>query len=127
MAGPELPPLPFTVTRDIVKEYMSVVDADPKNYVIDGRQAAPPNTLFVYMMAVMYRLYPQRQGGIMLGNTVEFHSPIWADEDTEVIGSGRVTDKCEKKGRKIICYDVDFKRPVVTMIMSVNHLSAFPE
>jgi hypothetical protein len=125
--GAEFPPLPFTVTPDIVREYMSVVDADPKNYVIDGRQAAPPNVLFVYMMAVMYRLYPPQQGGIMLGNTVEFHNPVWADEDTQVVGSGRVTDKYEKKGRKIICYDVDFKRPDGTMIMSVNHMSAFPE
>ena len=44
-----------------------------------------------------------------------------------MIGSGRFTYKYEKKGRKIICYDVDFKRPDGTMIMSVNHMSAFPE
>ena len=46
------------------------------DYVIDGRQAAPTNVIFVYMMAVMYRLYPPQQGGIMLGNTVEFHNPV---------------------------------------------------
>jgi hypothetical protein len=75
----------------------------------------------------MYRVYRQQLGGIMLGNSVEFLGPFWADEDSEVVGSGRLTDKYEKKGRKIICYDVDFERPDGTMIMSVNHMSAFPE
>jgi acyl dehydratase len=125
--GATFDPLPFTVTPDIVREYMSVVDADPKNYVIDGRAAAPSNVLFVYMMAVMYRRYPPQQGGIMIGNTVEFHNPIWADESTDVIGSGRVTNKFEKKGRKYICYDVNFKRPDGTLLMSVSHTSCFPE
>ena len=53
VVGAEFPPLPFTITTDVVREYMSVVDADPANYVIDGRQAAPPNVVFVYMMAVI--------------------------------------------------------------------------
>jgi hypothetical protein len=79
------------------------------------------------MMAVMYRKYPPQQGGIMIGNTVQFHSPVWADEDTEVVGSGRVTSKAERRGRKYISYDVDFKRPDGTLLMSVNHTSSFPE
>jgi hypothetical protein len=125
--GVEFPPLPFTITRDVVDEYVSVVDADRANYVIDGRQAAPPNVVLVYMMAVMYRLYPPQQGGIMIGNSLEFHNPIWADEDTDVIGTGRLTDKYEKKGRKYICYDVEFKRPDGTLLVACNHTSAFPE
>ncbi|GAA4321589.1 hypothetical protein GCM10023144_00930 [Pigmentiphaga soli] len=125
--GAEFPPLSFTVTPDVVREYASVVDADLANYVIDGRQAAPTNVLLVYMMAVMYRKYPPQQGGIMIGNTIAFHSPVWADEDTEVVGSGRLTDKYEKKGRKYICYDVEFKRPDGRLLMAVNHTSAFPE
>lgn len=125
--GTEFPPLPFIITPDVVKEYMSVTDATPSYYMIDGRQAAPPNVVLVYMMAVMYRVYPPQQGGIMIGNTIQFHNPIWADENTEVIGSGRLTDKFEKKGRKYICYDVEFKRPDGTRLVSVNHTSAFPE
>ena len=127
MVGAEFPPLPFTITRDVVQEYQSVVNADPANYVIDGRQAAPPNVVLVYMMAVMYRLYPPQQGGIMIGNTIAFHNPIWADEDTDVIGTGRLTEKFEKKGRKYICYDVEFKRPDGTSLVSCSHTSAFPE
>jgi hypothetical protein len=125
--GAEFPPLDFTITPDIVDEYISVVNADRANYVIDGRQAAPPNVVFVYMMAVMYRLYPPQQGGIMIGNTIAFHNPIWADESTNVVGTGRVTNKFEKKGRRYICYDVEFKRPDGTLLVACSHTSAFPE
>lgn len=125
--GAEFGKLQFTITPEIVQEYQAVTATDTQNFVIDGRQAAPPNVVLVYMMAVMYRKYPPQQGGIMIGNTIEFHSPIWADEITEVVGSGRLTDKFEKKGRKYICYDVEFKRPNGTLIAVVNHTSAFPE
>ena len=37
--GAEFSPLPFTITPDIVREYNTAIDADLKNYVIDGRQA----------------------------------------------------------------------------------------
>lgn len=119
--------VPFTVTPEVVQEYAAVTASDLDNFVIDGRRAAPPNVLLVYMMAVMYRKYPPQQGGIMIGNTIAFHNPIWADEETEVVGTGSLTDKFEKKGRKYICYDVEFKRPDGTLLMQVNHTSAFPE
>jgi hypothetical protein len=125
--GAEFPELRFSITPDIVDEYVSVVNADKRNYRIEGRQAAPPNVVAVYMMAVMYRKYPPQQGGIMIGNTFNFFHPVWADETTEVIGSGRVTDKYEKKGRKYICYTVDFRRADGQQLSSVRHTSAFPE
>ncbi|WP_172292109.1 hypothetical protein [Pseudoruegeria sp. HB172150] len=125
--GSEFPELRFTITPDIVEEYMSVVSAEASNYVIDGRQAAPPNVVAVYLMAVMYRKYPPQQGGIMIGNTFKFFHPIWADETTEVVGTGRLTDKYEKKGRKYICYQVDFHRADGQQLTSILHTSAFPD
>ncbi len=125
--GAEFPQLKFTITPDIVSEYLSVVDGDTENYAVDGRQAAPPNVVAVYMMAVMYRKYPPQQGGIMIGNTFNFFHPIWADESTEVVGSGRVTEKYEKRGRKYICYTVDFHRTDGQHLSSVRHTSAFAE
>jgi hypothetical protein len=125
--GAEFPELRFTITPDIVQEYLSVISADAANYMIDGRQAAPPNVVAVYMMAVMYRKYPPQQGGIMIGNTFRFKHPIWADETTEVVGSGRLTEKYEKKGRKYVCYRVDFHRADGQPLSSVDHVSAFAE
>jgi hypothetical protein len=125
--GSEFPELRFEITPDIVQEYMSVVSAEAGNYVVDGRRAAPPNVVAVYMMAVMYRKYPPQQGGIMIGNTFNFFHPVWADETTSVVGSGRVTDKYEKKGRKYICYTVDFHRADGQKLTSVRHTSAFAQ
>lgn len=125
--GAEFPELRFTITPDVIDEYMSVVNATPEAYVIDGRRAAPPNVVAVYLMAVMYRKYPPQQGGIMIGNTFSFHHPIWADEDTEVIGTGKLEDKYEKKGRKYICYSVDFTRVDGQKLTRILHTSAFPE
>jgi hypothetical protein len=125
--GSEFPELTFTITPDIVNEYMSVVNANPENYLVDGRQASPPNVVAVYMMAVMYRKYPPQQGGIMIGNTFSFHHPVWADETTEITGSGRLTDKYEKKGRKYICYTVEFHRTDGVKLTTIQHTSAFPE
>jgi hypothetical protein len=125
--GAQFPELSFSITPDIVDEYFAVTSSDKGNFVIEGRQAAPPNVLAVYMMAVMYRKYPPQQGGIMIGNTFSFFHPIWADETTEVVGSGQVTEKFEKKGRKYICYTVDFARADGTKLCSVLHTSAFPE
>lgn len=125
--GAEFPELRFTITPDVIDEYMSVVNATPEAYVIDGRRAAPPNVVAVYLMAVMYRKYPPQQGGIMIGNTFSFYHPIWADEDTEVIGTGRLEDKYEKKGRKYICYSVEFTRADGQKLTRILHTSAFPE
>ncbi|MBL0422666.1 hypothetical protein JI739_20195 [Ramlibacter sp. AW1] len=125
--GAEFPTLAFSITPEVVDEYLSVTDSDRENFVIDGRQAAPPNVLAVYMMAVMYRKYPPQQGGIMIGNTFNFYHPIWADETTDVVAGGRVTEKFERKGRKYICYAVDFKRADGQRLCSVLHTSAFPE
>ena len=126
LIGDEFPPLTFTVTPDVIEEYFSVVNAEKKNYVIDGRQAAPPNVIAVYLMAVMYRKYPPQQGGIMIGNTFSFHHPIWADETTEITGTGKLTDKFEKKGRKYICYTVQFHRTDGVHLSTIDHTSAFP-
>ncbi|VCU68031.1 hypothetical protein PIGHUM_00078 [Pigmentiphaga humi] len=125
--GAEFPELHFTITPEVIDEYLSVVSGTPGAYVIDGRRAAPPNVVAVYLMAVMYRKYPPQQGGIMIGNTFSFHHPIWADEETEVIGSGRLEDKYEKKGRKYICYSVEFRRADGQKLTSIVHTSAFPE
>ena len=79
------------------------------------------------MMAVMYRLYPPQQGGIMIGNTVQFHNPIWADEDTEVVGTGRVTEQVRKEGPQVHLLRRRLQAPGRHAAGAVNHVSAFSE
>lgn len=108
--GAELPETRFTITPDIIAEYATAVESDPKGIEIEGRRAALPSVLFVYLMSVFYRRYPPAQGGIMAGNVLRSFSPIWADEDTEVVGTGKVEEKFTKKGRNYIKYSAVFHR-----------------
>ena len=124
--GDSLPETRFTITPDIIREYAVAIEADPEGYLVDGRKAAVPSVLAVYLMSVLYRKYPPLQGGIMAGNRFSFHHPIWADEDTEIVGSGRIEEKFEKKGRKYIRYSVVFARADGTKIAQAVNTSTFP-
>ncbi|MDR7034151.1 hypothetical protein [Mesorhizobium sp. BE184] len=108
--GAKLPETRFTITPDIVAEYARAVESDPRGFEIDGKRAALPSVLFVYLMSVFYRRYPPAQGGIMAGNRMAFFSPIWADEDTDIVGTGQVEEKFTKKGRNYIRYSAVFHR-----------------
>jgi len=125
--GDELPEIRFTITPDIVREYAIAVEADPAGYPVDGRKAAVPSVLAVYLMSVLYRKYPPLQGGIMAGNKFSFFNPIWADEDTEIVGKGRIEEKFEKKGRKYVRYSADFSTPDGTPIARAVNTSTFPQ
>ncbi len=108
--GARTPEMRFTVTPAIVREYMEAVDADPSVYVVDGRQAAPPNVLAVYLLAINYRKYPPTQGIILTDVSWRFHHPIWADEDTEIVGVGEIADKYEKRGKHFVHWRATFRR-----------------
>jgi hypothetical protein len=125
--GDVLPEIRFTITRDIVREYAVAIEADPEGYPVDGRKAAVPSVLAVYLMSVLYRKYPPLQGGIMAGNKFSFFNPIWADEDTEIIGSGKIEEKFEKKGRRYIRYSAHFTRADGTPVATAVNTSTFPQ
>lgn len=108
--GAPLPDMPFSLTPEIVEEYMTAVDADPALYVVDGRQAAAPNVLAVYLLAILYRGYPPTQGIILTDVSWHFRHPIWTDETTEIVGNGRVTERFERRGKHFIRWQGDFTR-----------------
>ena len=86
--GDTLPPLRFTVTPEIMREYAGVVDGAAGGYEVEGRKAALPSVLQVYFMAVLYSKYPPQQGGVMGSNQFRFFEPIWADASIDIIGTG---------------------------------------
>jgi hypothetical protein len=124
--GDKLPETRFAITPDVIREYAVAIEADPNGYPVDGRKAAVPSVLAVYLMSVFYRKYPPLQGGVMAGNKFRFYHPIWADEDTEIVGTGQIEKKFEKKGRKYISYSVDFARVDGTKIAHAENTSTFP-
>src|SRR5690606_20724900 len=124
--GAPIGPLSFTVTPDIVREYVGLVDGNPDAYVIDGRKASLPSVISAYFMAVLYQRYPPQQGGIMAANKFTFHDPIWADENTELIGTGVIKSKFEKRGRRYVQYHAEFHRPDGTLVATALNTSTFP-
>jgi hypothetical protein len=122
--GSELEPLEFTITPAIVDEYIASVEADRALYQLDGRQAAPPNVLFPYMTAALYRKYPPIQGIIMAEVDFHWRSPIWADEDTHIVVTGRVLERFEKRGRRYVRWGAEYTRRdgqvVATMTNTFN-------
>lgn len=127
VVGAKLDPVKFQITPAIVAEYMASVEADPNLYVIDGRRVAPPNLLFVYMTSVIYRKYPPIQGIVMAEVDVRWHAPIWADETTDVVGEGKVTDKYEKRGRRYIRWQAEFRRADGTKLATLDNHFHVPE
>lgn len=108
--GAALPTVAFTITPDICQEYMTAVEADAGAYVLDGRPVAPPNVLAAYMTAALYQKYPPAQGIIMAEVEFDWCSPIWRDEAVKIHLSGRILDKFEKRGRRYVRWNGEFRR-----------------
>ncbi|HYD57666.1 MAG TPA: hypothetical protein VEB41_12220 [Burkholderiales bacterium] len=125
--GRDLGETRFTITPEIAEEYFRAVDADRALYRIDGRQAAAPNVLFPYMTCALYRTYPPIQGIVMGEVEIEFHHPIWADEDTEVVATGRILDKFERKGRRYVRWEEEFRRADGQLLAKLVNTFHVPE
>jgi len=110
VVGDHLPEMRFTLTPDVIREYEEAIDCTHERHEADGRHVAVPSVLCVYLMAVLYRKYPPAQGGIMAANDFDFHAPIRADVDTDIVADGRIEEKFEKRGRKYVRYSVQFRR-----------------
>lgn len=119
VVGTALPELRFTITPAIVEEYFDSVEADRSLYKLDGRLAAPPNVLFPYMTVPLYRKYPPIQGIVMAEVEFRWHNPIWADENTDMLVTGKVADKFEKRGRRYVRWEAEWKRADGTPIASM--------
>lgn len=122
--GAQLGPVGFEITPAIVEEYFDAVSADRALYHVDGRQAAPPNVLLPYMTVPIYMTYPPNQGIVMAELEMMWHAPIWADETTSIVATGRVLRKFEKRGRRYINWEATFARadgqPIATLVNTFN-------
>ena len=121
-----LPDMVFTVTPDIAQEYLEAIDGDAETYQLDGRQAAPPNVLAVYLLAILYRRYPPIQGLILTDVRLRFHHPIWADEDTEICGNGAVAEKYERRGKHFVRWTARFTRTDGTLLATAQNTVYVP-
>lgn len=108
--GADVATVEFEITPEIVDEYMKAVEADESLYRLDGRPVAPPNVLFVYMTGALYQTYPPIQGIVMAEADFSWHAPVWADETTRIKASGRIADKYERRGRRYVRWNAEFRK-----------------
>lgn len=108
--GERLPEMRFTVTPEIVEEYIAAIDSDRELYRIGQRRAAPPNMLAVYLLAILYRRYPPIQGIILTQQRWRWHRPIWADEATSIVADGEVLDREVRRGKYFLRWEGRFRR-----------------
>ena len=125
--GKDLGATRFAITPEIAEEYFLAVDSDKALYVIDGRQAAAPNVLFPYMTCALYLTYPPIQGIVMGEVEIEFHHPIWADETTQVVARGQILDKYERKGRRYVRWQEEFRRADGQLLAKLLNTFHVPE
>lgn len=125
--GSELPEMRFTITPEVIETYLASIESDPSLYRLDDRAVAPPNVLAVYQLAVLYRKYPPIQGIILTEQEWTWQSPIWADEDTEIVARGRIEDVYEKRDKKFLRWSADFFRADGTPVASSTNAMYLPE
>lgn len=125
--GAELPAFTFTLTPDVVQEYASLIESKPDGYAFDGQRYAVPSVLSLYLMAVLYRKYPPAQGGIMASNKFWYVSPLAAGASTDIVASGQIVDKFEKRDRRYVRYSAEFRTCEGKVIARAENLSTFPD
>lgn len=125
--GAKMKAVSFTITPEIIDEYIKAVEGDENLYMVDGRKAAPPDVLCVYMTSTLYQKYPPIQGIIMCEVAFGYRHPIWRDETTEVRLSGEVTEKFIKKERRFIKWKGRYERADGTLLAEVENTFSVPE
>ncbi|GAA4341683.1 hypothetical protein GCM10023144_42770 [Pigmentiphaga soli] len=125
--GKKLNPIRFTLTRDFMKEYAAAVQADPDGYDVDGRKAALPLTLAPYMAAVLTNTYRPQDGGIVTRQKWSFHRPLWMDEDLDIVATGYLKDKYERRGRLVHVHAAEFRTVDGELIASAERGCIWPE
>jgi hypothetical protein len=124
--GVALPTIEFTITPEIIAEYMTAVEADEQLYVVDGRPVAPPNVVAVYMTSTVYQKYPPIQGIVMAEVEFDWLHPIWRDESTVVRLGGEIIEKFEKRGRPYVRWQGRFDRADGMPLATIRNAFSLP-
>jgi hypothetical protein len=75
----------------------------------------------------IYRTYPPNQGIVMAELDMRWESPIWADETTPVVATGRVLRKFEKRGRRYVQWEASFAREGGAVLARLTNTFHVPE
>ena len=108
--GERVGPLLFTLEPEFIGEYIGATGLGADLYEVDGRPAAPPQILLLYLMATLHQRYPPLPAMLMADLRAELRNPIWRDEVTQVRSEGIIEAKFERKGRRFVSWSAVFSR-----------------
>jgi hypothetical protein len=106
--GKQLNPIRFTLTPEFMREYAVSVGAEVNGYDVDGRKAALPLTLAPFMAAVLSNTYRPQDGGIVTRQKWSFHRALWMDEELEILATGYLKEKYERRGHLVHVHAAQF-------------------
>jgi acyl-coenzyme A thioesterase PaaI-like protein len=79
------------------------------------------------MTVTIYQTYPPIQGIVMAELDLSWNGPIWADETTSVVATGRVLRKFERRGRRYVQWEAYFSREGGEQFATLNNTFHVPE
>jgi hypothetical protein len=107
--GERFGPLRFTLKPAFIDEYVNASGVAVDLYQVNGRAAAPPQILLLYLMATLHQRYRPLPATVMAELAVELCNPIWRDEETEVLAEGVIEAKAERRGRRYVTWSAEFR------------------
>lgn len=130
--GRDFNPLPFAITRDLVEKFCNSVEEtnpifrDAKAAAAAGYPAcvAPPGLAGVFGRQAYLRDYSMPPGGVLAGQTIEFHEPAFVGETLEVKAS--VVGIEERKGRHRVTIRSKAHRPNGQLVATVSVVAIWP-
>jgi len=108
--GERTGPLRFVLEPAFIDEYIAASGVDEALYRVDGRGAAPPQVLALFLMGTLHRRYPPLPGTVMAELALEVRAPIWRDEATPIVAEGEILGKAEHRGRRFVSWRADYRR-----------------
>jgi hypothetical protein len=126
IVGERTGPLRFVLEPAFIDEFVAASGVDDALYRVDGRAAAPPQVLTLFLMSTLYRRYPPLPGIVMAALTLEARAPIWRDEPAAIVSEGEILDKAERKGRRFVTWRADYRRDGGAAVARVTNTFLLP-
>ena len=79
------------------------------------------------MTVPIYQTYPPNQGIVMAELNMQWSAPLWADESTTIVATGKVLRKFEKRGRHFVQWEAIFCRTDGSELARLTNTFHIPE
>jgi hypothetical protein len=108
--GERTGPLEFDLEPAFIEEYIAAAGVDADLYRVDGRAAAPPQVLTLFLMGTLHQRYAPLPGTVMADLKVELCGPIWRDEVTRIVSEGVIEAKATRRERNFVTWRAEYRR-----------------